>query len=69
MFANLLIVLMILAIIGSLGSALFYLVQDRGGSDRTVRALTIRITLSVVLFLLVMLAGALGIITPNSPMF
>lgn len=69
MFAKLLIVLMLLAILASLGSALFYLVQDRGGSDRTVKALTVRITLSVVLFLLIMLAGALGIITPNSPMF
>lgn len=49
-----------LGILFSLGSALFYLMKDKGGSNRTVNALTIRIGLSVALFLLLLLANYLG---------
>jgi len=44
----------------SLGSALFYLMKDKSGTRRTVRALTVRIGLSVALFLFVLLAHSLG---------
>lgn len=44
----------------SLGSALFYLMKDQSGTRRTVRALTVRIGLSVALFLFVLLAHSLG---------
>ncbi len=44
----------------SLGSALFYLMRDRGGSDKTVQALTFRIGLSVALFILLIVANQLG---------
>jgi hypothetical protein len=50
-------------IFASLGSALFYLFSDRGNSTRTVRALTLRVGLSVILFLLLMLAHFSGLIT------
>jgi hypothetical protein len=53
---KLLVVLLLLAIIGSLFSGLFYLYRDRGAGERTVRALTLRIGLSIALFL-VLLAG------------
>jgi len=49
-----------LGILFSLGSALFYLMKDKGGSNRTVNALTVRIGLSVALFLLLLLANHLG---------
>ena len=52
-----------LAFIGifmSLGSALFYLMRDKGKSNRTVNALTVRIGLSVSLFLLVLFAHWMG---------
>lgn len=49
-----------LGILFSLGSALFYLMKDKGGSNRTVNALTVRIGLSVLLFLLLLLANYLG---------
>jgi hypothetical protein len=49
-------------IIMSLGSAMFYLIRDKGKSDRTVRALTVRVGLSVTLFLLLMLGHYFGII-------
>lgn len=62
-----LVVLLILAIIlGSLGSSLFFMIRDKGGSQRTVKALTVRIALSLGLFILLFVAAALGLITPHS---
>lgn len=60
---KILIVGFLVLILASLGSALFYLFNDRGNSTRTVRALTLRVGLSVVLFLLLMLAHFSGLIT------
>jgi len=48
-------ILFFLFIVGSLASAMFYLVKDKGQSTRAVKALTFRIGLSVVLFALMML--------------
>jgi hypothetical protein len=48
-------ILFFLFIVGSLASAMFYLVKDKGQSTRTVKALTFRIGLSVVLFALMLL--------------
>jgi hypothetical protein len=45
-----------------LGSAMFYLIRDKGKSDRTVKALTVRVALSVTLFLLLMLGHYFGLI-------
>jgi len=50
----------------SLGSALYYLVRDPSQSTRVVKALTWRISLSVVLFIFLMAAFAMGWITPHS---
>ncbi len=44
----------------SLGSALFYLMRDRGASNKTVQALTFRIGFSVALFLFLIIANQLG---------
>ena len=57
------IILFLILILGSLASALYFLVTDRGGSDRMVKALTVRITLSVVLFALLILGFYFGFIT------
>lgn len=51
-----LVVLLLLAIVGSLFSGLLFLYRDRGDSRRMARALTWRIGLSITLFL-VLLAG------------
>jgi hypothetical protein len=59
------IVLVLLAIVASLGQALYYLSHGRGDSTRMVRALTLRVGLSVALFLLLMLAWRLGYIHPH----
>lgn len=57
------VILFIVVILASLGSALYYMVKDRGTTQRTVKALTIRIALSIVLFLLLMLGLQFGLIT------
>jgi len=53
-----------LGIVISLGSALFHLMTDKGDSKKMVRALTVRMGLSVGLFLLLMAAWAAGLIQP-----
>jgi FtsH-binding integral membrane protein len=59
------VILMLLLILASLGSGLFFLLRDQGGSSRTVKALTLRIALSVGLFVLLLLAYAAGLIKPH----
>ncbi len=54
--------LFVFLILASLGSALYFLIKDKGQSDRTIKALTIRITLSVILFAMLMLGFYFGII-------
>lgn len=53
-------------IIGSLGSALFYLMRDKGKSGKTVRALSFRVGFSVLLFLGLLVAHQLGWVQTNS---
>jgi hypothetical protein len=57
------VILFLAFIVGSLFSALYYLVRDRGRGERTVKTLTVRITLSVTLFVLLMLGYYFGFIT------
>lgn len=56
------VLLFILFILISLGSALYYLVKDKGQSERTVKALTVRIALSIVLFVMLMAGYYFGLI-------
>ena len=56
------VVLMLLAIVASLFSGLVFLYRDRGTGERTVRALTLRIGLSIGLFLLLLAAFRFGLI-------
>ena len=62
---KLLILCIFLGILVSLASGLVFLFKDSNDSKRTVRALTWRISLSVGLFLLLLLLNALGIIEPG----
>ncbi len=57
---RIIVLLFILFILISLGSALYYLVKDKGQSERTVKALTVRITLSIVLFVMLMASYYFG---------
>jgi len=62
---RLLIIGVLLGIIVSLGSALFNLSRKASDSRKVARDLTIRIGLSVALFVLLMIAWHLGIIAPH----
>ncbi|MGV8933546.1 MAG: twin transmembrane helix small protein [Gallionellaceae bacterium] len=62
MFIKIFIIVMFLLIIGSLFSALSFLYKDGGNGKRTVKALTVRISLSFFLFLTLMLGFYFGII-------
>lgn len=59
------ITLVFLAIIISLGSGLFALVNDKGNSKKLVNSLTVRITLSVLLFVLLIIAYMTGLLQPH----
>jgi hypothetical protein len=65
MYTKILVVLVLFTIIGSLFSGLFFLIRDKGASDRTVRALTVRISLSVLLFVLLMIGYVTGLLQPH----
>lgn len=54
--------IVLLMIVASLGSALYYMMKDRGNSSRMVRSLMLRIGLSIALFLGILLAHYFGLI-------
>ena len=62
---KILILACLLAIVASLGSALYHLVRDKGESQKMARALTVRVGLSVLLFVLLLIAWSQGLIEPN----
>lgn len=62
---KLLVLLILVGILVSLGSALFHLARRERDSKKMVRALTWRISLSVGLFALLLLAWALGLVEPH----
>ena len=62
---RLLIIAVLLAIIASLGAALFQMATGKGDSGKMLKALIWRIGLSVALFLLLLLAWKAGFIKPN----
>jgi branched-subunit amino acid transport protein AzlD len=63
---RIIIVIAFIGIIVSLGSALVFLVRDRGNTNRAVNALTVRVGLSVALFLFILFSYWMGWIEPRS---
>lgn len=68
-FATLIVKAIIILFLGSiffsLGSALYFLVHDKEKTDRIVKALTWRIGLSMVLFVVLLIAYGAGWLTPH----
>jgi O-antigen/teichoic acid export membrane protein len=62
---RLLILALLAAIVISLGTALYHLGSGKGDSKKLLRALTIRIALSLALFALLMIAWHAGLIAPH----
>lgn len=64
--------LVVIAFLGvilyNLGAGLYYMIVDRGGSNRMVKALTRRIALSVALIVVVLAGIATGVVQPHGVM-
>ena len=59
------VIVLLLVILINLGSALVFLVKDKGQTHRTLTALKWRIGLSISLFILLMIGFATGLIQPH----
>ncbi|MEF8700767.1 MAG: twin transmembrane helix small protein [Candidatus Accumulibacter sp. UW20] len=57
---KLIVILLLVTVVGSLFSGLFFLYRDRGTGIRTAQALTLRIGLSILIFVLLMIGFRLG---------
>lgn len=62
---KLLIIAFLILILWNLGAGLYYMMVDKGKTDRTVKSLTWRIGLSVALILLVVAGILTGVIKPH----
>ncbi len=62
---KILVAIAFILIIASLGSALVFLMKDKGKTNRTVRALALRVGFSIALFVLILVANYLGWIQPT----
>lgn len=65
MLSKLIIFAFLAAILWSLGSSFFFLMKDQGEGDRTVRRLSWRVGLSLLLVILLWVGYQLGWIEPQ----
>ncbi len=67
MSIKIIFLIVFLFVIASLGSALFHMVKNKGQeqSAKTAKSLTYRIALSLVLFIMLYIAFATGMIKPE----
>ncbi len=65
MIIKIIVLLLLVLIVISLGAGMFSLIKDGGKTNRTVKFLTIRIILSVALFILLGMAFFFGWIQPH----
>ncbi|MDB5796517.1 MAG: hypothetical protein JWP36_419 [Paucimonas sp.] len=62
---KILVAIAFILILASLGSALVFLMRDKGKTNRTVTALAVRVGFSITLFLLILAAYKMGWIEPT----
>lgn len=60
-----LIVVLMLAVMASLFSGLFFLIKDGGKSNRVVNSLAVRVALSIILLVVILIALWQGSLTLN----
>ena len=63
---KLIIVLLLIFVVISLFTALYRLNKDDADSTRVVKALAVRVGLSILIFILIMIGAKLGLIEPNA---
>lgn len=56
------IIALLVLVVASLASGLVFLMKDRGQTDRTVKALTLRVGLSITVFIIVIVMFATGML-------
>ena len=66
MLFKIIIICLLLIILVSLGTALFSMMKNEPESNRTVKALTVRIALSIALLVLIMIGYSMGLIAPHN---
>ncbi len=66
MLFKIIIIGLLLIILFSLGTALFSMLKNEPESNRTVKALTVRVALSIALLILIMVGYSMGWITPHN---
>lgn len=62
---NFLIIATLIAIVVSLGQALFSMTSGPSNDKKMVQALTVRVSLSVTLFVLLLIGWHYGVLTPH----
>lgn len=65
MLIKIIVVVLFLLILASLASGLVYLVKDKGETKRTANALTLRIVISIIAFILLIIGYLTGLIQPH----
>ena len=65
LFVKFIVMILLLFVMVSLFSGLFFLVKDKGQTRRTVNALTLRIGLSIAIIVVIIIAAATGLIELN----
>ena len=66
MFVKAIIIVFLLVILYTLGSSFYFMVRDKGEGERTVRRLTWRISLSLLLLAVLYLMFLAGWIEPSA---
>jgi putative copper export protein len=65
MFIKIIILILFVLILASLAASMFTFIRDRENKQRTAKLLTIRITLSIILFIVLGLSFLMGWIQPH----
>lgn len=65
MITKIIILFTMIIIAGSLLSGLLFLTKDTSNSKRTIKALTIRVSISLCLFIFLLIAFKLGLMKPH----
>lgn len=66
MLTKIIAVLLLIAMIVSLFMGMYYLVKDQGKTDRTLKALTWRISIWIILFILLAAGAYTGFLEPSN---
>ena len=67
MWLKIIILILFLVVLFSLGRGLYFLITDRSGSAKLINSLTARISLTVLIMLIIVIAWLHGDVTSHAP--